>query len=169
MITSQPLSKRLALIAVAAGAVGGAPGMALARSDSLAGGICERIMGLAPGEKHYAACVESLSDTQSGVRRGAGFADARRECLARGLPAGSSALAGCELDMGRSAQPAAVAVDAPIFPGSARSYFLVSRAVAARRDERACAALGLEPAGTPFADCVARLRGALSRASEPAM
>jgi hypothetical protein len=123
---------------------------------------------LQPGEKHYAACVESLSRSLQGLREGEGFGLARRGCVARGYAPNTAGLAECEL-----AGAPASAEGGPRYPtetpGGSRSYFMVSRETAFRRDRLACARLGFDPTQAPFGDCAADLRAALARASEPAM
>lgn len=129
--------------------------------------ICSRIVGLAPGEKHFAACEESLSASLRNLRQGEGISLSRRTCLDEGHRPRTPDFARCELD-------AAPAAEAPLsdggpVPGGSRSYFVVSRSDAFRRDQMACAQLGIDPAGDAFAECTAGLRAALARASQPAM
>jgi len=132
------------------------------------GPLCQSVVGLAPGEKHFAACEQSLADSLRGLREGEGTGLARQECLGRGYRANTPGLAECELSAAPAAEPRGPAFDAPI-PGGSRSYFLVSRDTAFQRDQLACAKLGFDPAQSAFADCASELRGALARASEPAM
>jgi hypothetical protein len=136
--------------------------------DGQVGRICAGTLGLDPGEKHYAACVQSLSGSLANLRAGQGMADARRACAARGLRPGAADFDECELRLAEAGPAAAPASDGPPTVG-ARSYFESSRAEAWRRDQLACARLGFDPAGTAFQSCVSDLRGALARASMPAM
>jgi hypothetical protein len=53
--------------------------------------------------------------------------------------------------------------------GGARDYFTISRDAAFQRDQLACARLGFDPGQQSYAGCVADLKTALARASEPAM
>jgi hypothetical protein len=130
--------------------------------------ICAGVVGVAPGEKHFAACQQSLSDSQHNLREGQGYASARRDCLGRGYRPNTPGLAECELAATPVSDPRGPTYDAPV-PGGSRSYFLVSRDVAFQRDQLACAKLGFDPAQNAFADCASDLRAALARASEPAM
>ena len=130
--------------------------------------ICMNVVGLAPGEKHFAACEESLSDSLRNLRDGEGMALARRRCIDRGYRPNTSGLAECELAAAPAGAARGPGYDAPV-PGGSRSYFLVSRDIAFQRDQLACARLGFDPAQSAFADCASELRGALARASQPAM
>jgi hypothetical protein len=102
------------------------------------GQICKNVLGLDPGEKHFAACVDSLSTSARSLRQGQDMAAAPGE-------------------------------DAASRPGGARDYFTISRDTAFQRDKLACARLGFDPGQESFAGCVADLKTALARASEPAM
>ena len=146
------------------------PMAATARTDGgdRAAQICAGVVGLAPGEKHFAACEQSLSDSLHNLRQGEGYASARRGCLDRGYRPNTAGLAQCELATTPASDPQGPAYDAQV-PGGSRSYFMVSRDVAFQRDQLACAKLGFDPAQNAFADCASDLRAALARASEPAM
>jgi hypothetical protein len=137
-------------------------------ADGQVAQVCASVVGLAPGEKHFAACEQSLADSLHGLREGQGTALARRGCLEQGYRPGTPGLAECELAGAPADAPRGPDYDGPV-PGGSRSYFLVSRDTAFRRDELACAKLGFDPAQSAFADCASELRGALARASDPAM
>ncbi len=130
--------------------------------------VCAGVVGLVPGEKHFAACEQSLADSLRSLREGQGTALARRRCLDRGYRSGTAGLAECELAGAPADPPRGPDYSAPA-PGGSRSYFLVSRDTAFQRDQLACAKLGFDPAQSAFADCASNLRGALARASDPAM
>jgi hypothetical protein len=171
MIANLSRAPRFALcLSAAAGLALASPMAATARTDSgdRAGQICASVVGLAPGEKHFAACEESLADSLHNLREGEGYAVARRGCLERGYRPNTAGLAQCELAATPASDPQGPAYDAPV-PGGSRSYFMVSRDVAFQRDQLACAKLGFDPAQNAFADCASDLRAALARASEPAM
>jgi hypothetical protein len=157
-----------ALLAALAVAFPGAASAGSYADDGQVGAVCAGVVGVQPGEKHYAACVESLSRSLGGLRDGEGMGLARQGCLARGYRPNTSGLAECEL----AAAPAPAA-NGPEYsatpPGGSRSYVVVSRETAFRRDQLACARLGFDPTQAPFGDCAADLRAALARASEPAM
>jgi len=166
--TVRPLSGALGVLVVLASLTMAAP-LAVADPADVVGSVCTQVVGLAPGEKHYAACVESLTHSVQSLHRGEGLAVARQACLAHGYPTGSPGLAECEL----AATPAATATGGPsgdtAIPGGSRSYFDVSRHTAFERDQLACARLGFEPAAGGFDDCVADLRAALAQASTSMM
>jgi len=132
-------------------------------------GICRGVLGLEPGEKHYAACTDSLGRSLQDLDQGRGMAAARRECLARRLAPDTSAFAECELAASQEAARPVRDDGATVIPGGTRSYFMISRETAYRRDQLACARLGLDPDQGAFGSCVADLKTALARASEPAM
>ena len=136
--------------------------------DGAVGRVCAGTMGLEPGEKHYAACVQSLSGSLAALHAGEGIAAGRRACAARGLTPGAADFDECELRMADAA-PAPDLANDPAPTGGGRSYFESSRREAWRREELACARLGFDPADTAFQSCVGDLRGALARASMPAM
>lgn len=167
MVLSRAIASAAALAAIACIA---APPAALAgpAGDGATGRICAGTLGLDPGEKHYDACVQSLSGSLANLQAGRSMAAARRICLARGLAPGAADFDECELSTAH-AGPASVAVDDRAERSAGRSYFATSRDGAWRRDERACARLGFDPAGAAFQSCAADLRGALARASMPAM
>jgi hypothetical protein len=167
--TTSPRALGLALAALTAAAgFAGAPAASASMSDAVAG-VCTRVVGLTPGEKHFAACVQSLSHSLQSLRRGEDGAQARQACLARGYAPQSPGLAECEL----AALP--VLTSSPgqagqtSVPGGSQSYFTVSKRTAFQRDRLACARLGFEPAAGAFDDCVADLRAALAEASTSMM
>jgi len=167
-LSRSPL-RAFAVAAALASLVLAIPIVASARpGGALVDQICARVVGLVPGEKHFAACEQSLSDSLQGLREGRGTALARRHCLDQGYRHGTAGLAECELAGAPANPPRGPDYDAPV-PGGPRSYFLVSRDTAFQRDELACARLGFDPAQSAFADCASELRGALARASDPAM
>jgi hypothetical protein len=174
MIVTPSRSPRGAMCLAAAAAVASfilaSPFAASAKSvsDDQVAQVCTGVVGLAPGEKHFAACEQSLADSLHGPREGQGTALARRHCLGQGYRPGTAGLAECELASAPADAPRGPDYDVPV-PGGSRSYFLVSRDTAFRRDELACAKLGFDPAQSAFADCASDLRGALARASDPAM
>jgi hypothetical protein len=167
---SRASRRALCLSAAAASLALAGPTAASARTDGAerAAQICAGVVGLAPGEKHFAACEQSLSDSLHNLREGEGYASARRGCLGRGYRPNTAGLAECELAATPASDPQGPGFDVPV-PGGSRSYFLVSRDVAFQRDQLACAKLGFDPAQNAFADCASDLRAALARASEPAM
>ena len=167
MILSRAIASAAALAALACLATPPAAFAAPGR-DGAVGRICAGTMGLAPGEKHYAACVQSLSESLSSLQAGRGMMAARRTCLARGMSPGAANFDECELREADAAPPPQVADDSAA-PGGGRSYFEGSRHAAWQRMQLACARLGFDPADAPFQSCVADLRGALARASMPAM
>jgi hypothetical protein len=163
-----PSAMACALSLAGLGCLFAAPATAAPARDGAVGRVCAGTLGLDPGEKHYAACVQSLSGSLADLRAGQGMAAARRICLDRGMTPGATDFNECELREAATAPPAQI-VDDTAAPAGARSYFETSRQEAWRRDELACARLGFDPAGAAFQSCAADLRGALARASMPAM
>jgi hypothetical protein len=173
---------RLAFIALATGflAVVGAASPALAApynpsnlpSPQLerVSRICESVVGVHRGEEHFDSCLESLSGSLAGAAQDSGMQRARGDCLAKGYAANSPALAECTLRAG-SAQASWGAADvsdgAGGEPGMTKSYFYASPSEAHRREQLACARLGLDPTGGAFDSCVASLQSSLFAADHP--
>jgi hypothetical protein len=136
--------------------------------------ICRSIIGVSPGEAHFDACVQSLSDSLRASDRDRALLDARNDCASKGMARDSSELAECTLRAADSisarrplSESDAGAQDADQPSGPARSYFSTSPRDAFRRDQLACARLGLDPTGAPFAHCVASLQAGLFSADNP--
>jgi hypothetical protein len=145
-------------------------------------GICQNVMGLSPTERltggnwlgndkldywtsHYKGCIVSLSDSLQNVRDTEVVQQAEERCRAKGLLSGSPDLALCVLQTA-NAHPeptesqAAAAGQTPVsekFAAAAGSYYFASPHETARREQVACAALGLSPAETGFKSCVQQL------------
>jgi hypothetical protein len=173
-MTSSAFPRALGLAAAAALSISASaislPAAAQPDRDAEIGSVCAHVIGVMAGERHYAACVQSLGQSLQGLRQGEGMGLARRDCLARGFRPNTAGLAECELEMAPAAteEVSGPQMDAAI-PGGARSYFMISRATAYQRFQLACAKLGFEPAQDAFGGCVADLRSALARASDPSM
>jgi hypothetical protein len=145
------------------------------------GGICRTVMGLSPsesestvwgaevnpgltpGENHYEGCIAALSASARAESEARALNKADEDCRSQGLKTDSPALAECVLradDPSRarlapgSAQPAADPVNNVRMAGS---FFRASRREVLRREEEACAALGLDPAGPAFDGCMKTL------------
>jgi hypothetical protein len=130
------------------------------------GAICSNVMGLKPFESQYAGCVDSLSGSVSYSDRGRALWQARATCLAEGQRADTPGLAECELTRSGERRGSGE-VDASA-SGPARSYFYTSPRDVHRREEAACARLGLEPTDAAFAGCVGNLQSTLFEADNPA-
>lgn len=139
------------------------------------GRVCQTVMHVQPGEEHYDACVESLSDSMQSLNRGSALQQARGHCLDEGLSPDSPGWGECEL---QSAERQPVAARSPNLaisgvgqmqePGSSKSYFSTSPHDVFRREQLSCARLGFDPADGAFAGCVASLQSALFAADNPA-
>jgi hypothetical protein len=146
--------------------------------------VCVGVMGLSPreqqtnvwgaqarpdlfgGENHYQGCIVSLSSTLASRQAARGDLMAEHDCGARGLPDGSARRAECVLDArGRPAPWPPVAAE----PSAARArpYWLASNPEKRRREERACAALGLSPAFPAFDSCVKGLSDTIWEIDNP--
>jgi hypothetical protein len=94
----------------------------------------------------------------------AGVAD--QDCRAKGFGSGSPALAECVLEQLRNDRHSAPASGSPIVATSTTdsiqhpvgSFFYASARETRRREELACAQLGLEPPNGYFSDCVKLLQ-----------
>jgi hypothetical protein len=144
--------------------------------------ICQVVMGLKPSEppisalhpgtphldpdvSHYQGCIASLSDSVQSVNDAHAARQADTDCRARGLQDGSSELAVCVLQSANanaSHPPVMPASSAPVrleseIATSVKSFNYASAHETVRREQLACASLGLEPPGGDFARCVRNL------------
>jgi hypothetical protein len=159
--------------------------LGLSPSERLTGGNWMGNDKLDYWTSHYRGCLVSLSDSQRGARDTAVVQQAEDRCRAKGLQAGSPDLALCVLQAandhpdpapaqrtatteanatsqattteGASAQPTAT-------PGS---FYFASASEIARREQVACAALGLSPAQGEFKGCVQQLRATFYAIDHP--
>jgi hypothetical protein len=128
--------------------------------------ICRSVIGAEPGSAQYVGCIESLSASWTGLQHGRSAAEARSDCLARGLRPGTSELAVCELRT-------AVTTPARRFPATtvesptAGSYFNASPREVHSRNQMSCARLGHEPVSGGFDSCVASLHASQFAADNP--
>ena len=150
-------------------------------------GICARVIGLSASEplssgywlgnsrldfdtNHYRGCIVSLSDSLQSALDVEISRQAVDNCHAKGLESGSADMALCVLE-GRhpnraSEQPVStVTVLAPA--RSSGSFFYASPHELNRREETACASLGLEPDQAGFGRCVKDLKDTFSSIDNP--
>jgi hypothetical protein len=176
------LTLGLALIGLNLGGVAKAgpqnPGALSAEQRAQVGQLCQDGLGLRPGEAHYLACVESLSDSARGLDRTRLLAQARAGCPDQIIVPHSPALARCVLKAGQSQFGQTQSVEGlgeisgggtgePSALAPARSYFRASPREVRGREEAACAQLGLDPASPGFAGCVSSLQASLFAADNP--
>ena len=160
------------------------------RSDQLSRveGICQSVVGLSPseplslvwggatnpgltgGENHYQGCIASLSASLQSVDSAETAWRADRDCRARGMKPDSPDLAQCVLqsinDGSASAAPPAEPVSATTIRPT-RSFFTASNRDVRGREQRACAALGLNPAYGAFGACVKNLSDTFDSIDNP--
>jgi hypothetical protein len=139
--------------------------------------VCQTVMGLSPKERliggewrsggerldywtsHYRGCVTSLSDSVVRISEVQANWQADSDCRARGYASGSSDLALCvQSSKGRprATQIANPATTLPL-PVASGSFFYARAAESRKREENACAAIGLLPGGADFSSCVKSL------------
>lgn len=154
--------------------------------------ICQTVMGLSPDEalssghwlgnsrldydtSHYRGCILSLSDSWQKVTDTQVIRLADENCRTAGFKPGSSDLALCVLRFvnthpnpppAESAVPG-TAVTTLTAPPPRRSFFTASPHEIVRREQAACAALGLLPAQTTFTSCVKQLDSTLYTIDHP--
>ena len=158
----------VAVLAVATGGCASAvtynpghvPPAAMARIEQ----ACAMVAGLPNGSVYdLNVCEESLSRSLAARLKSDALLATRQACLARGLAPGSAALSDCELDsrgeVAAAAAPQMAATDLTPRPHASRR----------EREERACAAIGFEPTGAGFGQCVADLHAELFAADRPIM
>ena len=141
--------------------------------------ICQNVMGLSPNERleggywmgndrldywtsHYRGCIVSLSDSLQNAMDDEATRQADADCRAKGYQPGSPDLALCVLHSVNShSKPAPaqatsgqVSLVSEQLPTASGSFLYASPHENARREEVACAALGLEPSHGAFKSCV---------------
>jgi hypothetical protein len=139
--------------------------------------VCQTVMGLSPKERliggewrsggerldywtsHYRGCVTSLSDSMVRISDLQANRQADSDCRARGYASGSSDLALCvQASKGRPrTTPTANSPTTLSLPVASGSFFYARAAESRRREENACAAIGLEPGSADFNSCVKSL------------
>ena len=129
------------------------------------GSVCENVVRLHPGEAHYAACVQSLSDSARAAHSRVLLQQADTACRQR-FASDTPALAECVLNTDATASDPAPDRTAAS-PGGTRSWYAVSPGVAFRREQTACAAMGFDPVDGAFSACSADLHAALAAADNP--
>jgi hypothetical protein len=153
--------------------------------------VCQNVMGLSPSERliggnwvgdsrleywtsRYRGCMTSLSDSV----RNAGDMDANQQadhaCRAKGYADGSPDLALCVLQSARQFQGRDGAQQTPVsqqsaeaLPTASGSLFYASAHERRRREELACAAVGIEPTGAAFKACVNDLQNTFHAIDTP--
>jgi hypothetical protein len=171
MIPRSMSTTPLLLGAVLVLAAAASPGAVRAEGAEPVGQICRSVLRTKPGQAQYDGCVESLSGSLRSLGQGRAVGAAHETCLARGLPTGTPALAECTL-AGAQTQPAALdtsAASATLMqnPGGSKSWFSISNGDRLRREQLACARLGLDPVSGGFDSCVAGLRATLFELDNP--
>ena len=160
-------------------------------ASSRVAAICQNVLGLSPTERltggnwmgndkldywtsHYRGCLGSLSDSQQGALDTTVVQQAEDRCRAKGLQPGSPDLALCVLQSANEhpepapAQASATAQATSAEPtAAAGSFYFASASEVARREQVACAALGLSPAQAEFKDCVQQLRATFYAIDHP--
>jgi hypothetical protein len=153
--------------------------------------VCQNVMGLSPterliggnwvGDSHldywtsrYRGCVTSLSDSVQRVGDQQANQQADRACRAKGYADGSPDLALCVLQSARQTQSPEGAQQTPVsqqgaeaVPTASGSLFYASAHERRRREELACAAVGIEPTGAAFKACVNDLQNTFHAIDTP--
>jgi len=129
----------------------------------LVAATCDRVMGLSGGGIYRQECLDSLARSLAAKAASARMADSYVACRGQGLNEGTAAFSTCMLDdrgAAVSGQPVKLAYDSNM-PENAKSYFDVTNSVHWRREQYACAQIGLTPGTGAFAECAAGLQAAL--------
>ena len=126
---------------------------------------CDRVMGLSSGGLYRQECMDSLARTVAGRDETAHLVGSYQTCRGQGLHEGTAAFSTCMLDSqdrgaAMSAEPVKLAYDWNT-PENAKSYFDVSNHVHWRREQYACAQIGLTPGSAAFGQCTGGLEAAL--------
>lgn len=151
--------------------------------------VCQNVMGLSPAERlvggewlgdsrldywtsRYRGCVTSLSDSVRNAGDSQAKQEADRDCRAKGYASGSPDLALCVLQSARDRRPveaaqAASQHSAEPLPTASGSLFYATSHERRRREELACAAVGIEPTGDAFKACVNDLQNTFHAIDTP--
>jgi hypothetical protein len=153
--------------------------------------VCQNVMGLSPSERliggewlgdsrldywtsRYRGCVTSLSDSVQSVSDIQAKQQADRDCRAKGYAAGSPDLALCVLQSARQTQAVHGAQQTTTslqsvaaLPLASGSLFYASAHERRRREELACAAVGIEPTDDAFKTCVNDLQNTFHAIDTP--
>lgn len=138
--------------------------MLTAGQQSLVRQTCDQVMGLARSGIYRDQCIDSLSRSLGRKVAAQAVASGYGDCRQQGLTEGSAALSACVLGHQNTPaadiQPVSLTYDAAATQ-SGKSYFDVSPSVVWRREQYACAQLGLVPGTGSYGECLASLQGAL--------
>jgi hypothetical protein len=129
----------------------------------LVAATCDRVMGLSGGGIYRQECLDSLARSVAAKAASARMADSYAACRGQGLHEGTAAFSTCMLDdrgAAVSVQPVKLAYDSNRAENT-KSYFDVTNSVHWRREQYACAQIGLTPGTGGFAECTAGLEAAL--------
>ena len=126
---------------------------------------CDEVMGLSSGGLYRQQCMDSLARSLAAKAESAGLLGSYQLCHSHGLREGTAAFSTCVLDNEKQgaaapAGPARIAYNANTRENS-ESYFSVRNGTQWRREQYACAQIGLTPGTTSFGNCVAGLNAAL--------
>jgi hypothetical protein len=141
--------------------------------------ICQTTIGLSPSEppvlirqigarhldrniSRYQGCIASLSDSVQHNADSLAARQAHAACVAKGLKEDTPEIAMCVLDSanspGATAAVTATVASAQIPDKPAGSYFYASGRELRRREQVACAQIGLDPQRQEFDQCVKDLK-----------
>lgn len=129
---------------------------------------CDQVMGLKSGGLYRQECMDSLARSLAAEAQGAQIAASYGLCSRQGLPEGTAAFSTCMLDNQERAGTVSLEPTKLAYGNNSqnsKSYFHVSNGEHWRREQYACAQLGLMPGTAPFGHCVASLDAALSPSS----
>ncbi len=152
--------------------------------------VCQNVMGLSPAERliggewlgdshldywtsRYRGCVTSLSDSLQSLGNLQANQEADRACRAKGYADGSSDLALCVLQSTQTQGPVGAQQSvvsqpsAEALPTASGSLFYASAHERRRREELACAAVGIEPTRDAFKACVNDLQNTFHAIDTP--
>jgi hypothetical protein len=130
---------------------------------SLVAETCDRVMGLSEGGIYRQECMDSLARSVARRVQAAQVAGSHQACRGQDLHEGTAAFSTCMLDK-QDRDPVLPAMSVKLAydsPENSKSYFDVSNRVHWRREQYACAQIGLTPGTTAFSECTAGLEAAL--------
>ena len=137
---------------------------------------CSKVMRLREGQPEFIACVSSLSNSLAYAAVSDYAADAYLGCTKTGLRRGTPEFSRCVLDRENNARDnghspsGANRFDAAyVTPADSSSddYFRTTNQMRQRREQYACAQLGLEPNSEPMLTCAHNLDTAIFESEFP--
>lgn len=142
------------------------PAQARSYAQPVAGEICHQILRTGNNTAEEGACIDTLTDVAAQVSRSMATDEARQTCETQGVK-GRAELAECIVDTRGRVKHVALQVDPAVIQKGPKSFSRMGYPERRQVEEKACAALGLEPDSGSFVGCVNGLGAAIFDADNP--